>query len=297
MPPTSGSQRLVGTVSGHAARLATCTIFRIRPSLPEGEARCQTNHRKGNMDKTTLLKGLTAALLLTASGSASAAVSYFNDFSGASDGKWSNYTTYTTTEATPNQVLGRFGGPGAGSTLSLNALDAHSAITVEFDLYLFDSWDRHYTGTSPANPGTVNPNWNPDIVQVSVDGSTSSSLSLEYTKNVLTDLVTDSTFSQTDSGQLGGSSNWTNVVPDKVFHVSVLFTHSAPTLNLAFLSLGGHGLSDESFALDNVRVSTVVPSPSSLVLLAAGALAFRRTRRSARGFVAIKQLPTSLGVF
>lgn len=232
------------------------------------------------MNKNTLLKYMAAAILLGASSTAPAAVSYFNDFSGSSDGKWSNYTTFTTTGASPGgQVLGRFAGAGGGSSLSLTGLDAHDFVLVEFDLYLFDSWDKHYTGTSPSNPGTVNSAWNPDIARVSMDGAVTNDFSLEYGRNVLTDLMNDSTYSLTKSGEFGGAATWTGRVLDEVFHVSVLLAHTASTLNLSFTSLGGNGLNDESFALDNVRVSTVVPSPSSVLLLAAGAVFAHRNRR------------------
>lgn len=237
------------------------------------------------MDKNSLLKGLSAALLLTASGSAPAAVSYFNDFSGPSDGKWSNYTTYTTTEATPNSILGRFAGTGAGtgSTLSLTGLASHSSVTVEFDLYLFDTWDRHYTG-SQANPGSVNANWSPDIISVTANGTQYASLSYEYASYPYSNTLTGTQYTATSAGQYGGDARWTNVITDKIFHITLTFSDLAPNLNLSFATTSNSGLSDESYGIDNVRVSTVVSAPSSMLLLGLGVvMAARRRYRANSG--------------
>lgn len=225
------------------------------------------------MNKNTLLKYMAAAILLGASSTAPAAVSYFNDFSGASDGKWSNYTTYTTTEATPNQVLGRFAGTGAGTgtTLSLSGLDGHYAVAVEFDLYLFDTWDSRLTNT-----GSSNPKWNPDLIQVSSDNQLQLSLGFEATnKSVLTEYVSGTTTLQIAAGDFGGLD-----ARDRVFHISALFAHSAPTLNLMFATLSMQGINDESYGIDNIRVSTVVPIPSSALLIAGGMLVISRKRRA-----------------
>lgn len=237
------------------------------------------------MDKNSLLKGLSAALLLTASGSAPAAVSYFNDFSGPSDGKWSNYTTYTTTQATPNSVLGRFAGTGTGtgSTLSLTGLDSHSSVTVEFDLYLFDTWDRHYTGTQ-ASPGAVNPYWSPDIVNVTANGTQYASLSYEYASYPYSNTLTGATYTPVSSGQYGGNPQWNNLATDRIFHITLTFSDLAPNLNLSFATTSNSGLSDESYGIDNVRVSTVVSAPSSMLLLGLGVvMAARRRYRANSG--------------
>lgn len=227
------------------------------------------------MDKSMMLKSIAASLLITVSGTASAAVSYFNDFSGPSDGNWSSYATYTTTESPVNKVLGRFSGATGGSTLSLAGFSVGVTVALEFDLYLFDSWDRHFT-----NANTVSPYWNPDQVQVSLNGNVIDSFGYE-SSNFVTQGSTGSLLAPKATGQLGGSSNWNGTVDDRVFHVTMLFSNTSPSLNLTFAALGSQPLYDESFGIDNIRVTTV-PGPSSVLLMAAGAMAVYRKKSKPR---------------
>ena len=68
---------------------------------------------------------------------------YNTDFEGPTGIEWNNNTTlfynYTNTN-----VLGNFNNNAA--ELYLNNLPTHQSITVEFDLYIFDSWDGYVGG-------------------------------------------------------------------------------------------------------------------------------------------------------
>ena len=173
----------------------------------------------------------------------------------------------------------RFAGTGAGtgSTLSLTGLASHSTLTVEFDLYLFDTWDRHYTG-SQSTPGSVNANWSPDIISVTANGTQYASLSYEYASYPYSNTLNGTKYTPVSAGQYGGDAHWINVVTDRIFHITLTFSDLAPNLNLSFATTSNSGLSDESYGIDNVRVSTVVSAPSSVLLLGLGVIMAARRR-------------------
>lgn len=233
----------------------------------------------------TLLAALTAP--------AFAADVYFNDFNAASGATFPEWTStgYTNTanqagtvaagsgpqtvaiEASPNgrqRFLGEFGGPLILSsrpydpqhfvrvdqtvTLTLRNLKPHQRATVSFDLYILKSWDGN------------NPNYGPDRWSLRVaNGPTL--LDTTFSNNPKTgayDLSLQN-YPKPDSAPHTGAAEMNSLgykfFGDSIYRLSFTFAHTADTLALHFSSslFEGKGVDDESWALDNVRVSTDAP--------------------------------------
>ena len=222
---------------------------------------------------------LCALLFLRA---ALAADIYFNDFNGAPGSTYPEWTCsgYTApgrsgpqdvaTTVSPNgkqRFLGEFGGPVIVSappydpqhfvrvdetvTLTLRSLQPHSRASVTFDLYVLKSWDGN------------NPNYGPDRWRLSAEGS-GTQLDTTFSNNRKTgayDLslqnypVADSA-PQTNAAAVN-SLGYT-FFGDSTYHLTFTFAHRGDTLVLYFSSslFEGKGTADESWGLDNVRVST-----------------------------------------
>jgi hypothetical protein len=214
---------------------------------------------------------------------------YFNDFNGPLGSTYSEWKCHYTNSAnaaktvpagggsvavtnveSPNKkqrFLGEFGGPKilAGPpydpehfvrvneevSLTLNHLKAHSLATVSFDLYVLKSWDGN------------NPNYGPDRWSLSVENGPTL-LDTTFSNNFKTDPYDLSL----QNYPVPNSSPQTSAVAvnslgytfygDTNYHLSFTFPHSSATLVLNFSSsmFEGKGTDDESWGLDNVRVST-----------------------------------------
>ena len=234
-------------------------------------------------------------LLLCSELSAADSVFYFNAFDGpvgSTFPEWSSSGyTYTgnkvgtispgggpqpaATVGTPNhkqRFLGEFGGPAIVTappydpnhfvrvdetvSLALTGLPVHSSITVDFDLYVLKSWDGN------------NPNYGPDRWALSVAGGPTLS-DTTFSNNFKTDPYDLSLQNYPVAGSLpqtGAVSNNTlgySFYGDSIYHLSYTFAHQADILTLDFSSsmFEGKGTDDESWGLDNVRVSTDAPVP------------------------------------
>lgn len=232
---------------------------------------------------------------------AQAATVYFNNFQGSVGNEWSA----TTVSSAPNpdynntrKFLGEFGAESV--TLTLDSLPAHTAATVEFSLFLIRSWDGEDDNNSFPDSAL-----GPDHWTFKADGG----------------LLFDETFSNGNpKGQsftgpgtpencaghadpagpayaaMSGSAEcyslgyWFNDIPngtneamDSVYNLAFNFSHSGNSLVLDFGAYGLQSLADESWGLDNVKVSvTPVPLPGALSLLMGGLGvlgAFTRSRR------------------
>ncbi len=77
--------------------------------------------------------------------------------------------------------------------------------------------------------------------------------------------------------QLGFDGRWN----DSIYYMSIPFATDAPVMRIDFLAYGLHGsMNDESWGIDNVRVSTVpIPAPAGAALLGLGGLVMLRSRR------------------
>jgi hypothetical protein len=215
----------------------------------------------------------------------SSAITYASNASPPGSGTLAPQTV--TNVQSPNaaqRFLGEFGGPTIGQptdpgynhtrvdqtvSLSLNALAAHTAIRVVFDLYVLKSWD----GNSPA--------YGRDRWTLAVAGGGPTLLDTTFSNNPKT--ATDGSFQDyptPNSNPWSGAAAintlaYNGFFQDGNYHFDYTFPHSASTLTLNFSSslFEGKGTADESWGLDNVQVSTV-PEPASrrLLLLAAALL-------------------------
>ena len=220
---------------------------------------------------------------------------YFNDFNGPPGTKYPEWTSSAiafastgnppgkgtlpapavTNVESPNHAqrfLGDFGGPRIGVpgdpgynhtrvdqtvSLTLRDLPQHAALKVSFDLYILKSWD----GLSPA--------YGPDRWSLEVAGGP---------------VLLASTFSNNPKVKTEGSwQDWPKPMSppksgavsvntlgygayfgDSIYHLEFTFAHSARALTLNFISslFEGKGTADESWGLDNVRITTVPPMPN-----------------------------------
>jgi hypothetical protein len=194
------------------------------------------------------------------SAATTATVVYANDFEGSVGGEWSNTAT-DTTPVGARKFLGQFAAETVN--LSLSGLPSHTSVRVEFDLYVIRSWD-----------GNGNSCCGPDEFDLSVSGGPT---------------LLHTTFSNTGDagnhqaypGAYPGSQNFARTgatesnslgydnFGDTVYHLERRFIHTGGSLVFAFSGLASQGLSDESWGLDNVTVTTLdeqcVAPPSGLV--------------------------------
>jgi hypothetical protein len=220
---------------------------------------------------------------------------YFNDFNGAPGTTYPEWTSsgYTNTAnqagtvaagsgpqvvatvASPNgqqRFLGEFGGPAIITAppydprhfvrvnetvnLTLRNLKPHMFATVSFDLYVLKSWDGN------------NPNYGPDRWSLSVQGGPTL-LDTTFSNNPKTrayDLSLQNypiAKSPQQTGALAVNTLGYTFYGDSIYRLTFTFPHTIDTLALNFSSsmFEGKGTDDESWGLDNVRVSTNADAP------------------------------------
>ncbi|MCP3065843.1 VWD domain-containing protein [Myxococcus sp. K38C18041901] len=164
---------------------------------------------------------------------------YLGRFDAEAGAEWSNQAT-SLSPSGDRFFLGEFSNETV--QLSLAALPAHNTVTVSFDLFILQGWD----GNGPFGPN----HWG-----LSVGGVGE---------------VFRTTFSNTSSAQFypaqvggvaspagsGAAERNTLFYPDgdSIYHVSVTFEHTTPTLALQFFADGLPGITNETWGLDKVQV-------------------------------------------
>jgi hypothetical protein len=231
---------------------------------------------------------------------AQAATVYYNDFQGAIGPEWS----HSNIASAPNPdyagtrlFLGEFGNNTVN--LSLGALPQHASVTVAFDLYVINSWDGNATTSINNQP------LGPDRFQFSVAGgpllldttfsngnpagqayapSPNASGCTPYAPSATPGVYAPMT-GASECYSLGYFFNdairGTHEAMDSVYSLEFTFAHAVDGLSLNFAASDLQSLADESWGLDNVRVSVApVPLPASAGLLMAGLAMLGAWRRS-----------------
>src|SRR5262249_22001793 len=172
------------------------------------------------------------------------------------------------------RFLGEFGGPAIVTappydpqhfvrvdetvTLTLNDLSPHSSATLSFDLYVLKSWDGN------------NPNYGPDRWSLTVD-EVATLLDTTFSNNPKTgpyDLSLQNYPGANSLPQTSASavnSLGYSFYGDSIYHLTFTFPHASESMVVRFSSslFEGKGTDDESWGLDNVRVSTSQDRPAA----------------------------------
>jgi hypothetical protein len=236
-----------------------------------------------------LLAGLSLGVQIGALPAIAADV-YFNDFNGPIGSKYPEWTSSAISYASsgnppgkgtlapqvitnvesPNHAqrfLGEFGGPQIGVpsdpgynhtrveqtvSLKLRDLPPHSSLKVAFDLYILKSWD----GLSPA--------YGPDRWSLDLAGGPVL-LTTTFSNNPKVKAEGSyQNYPQPKSLPRSGAVTTKTLgfgafFGDSIYHLEFMFAHSDRSLTLNFSSslLEGKGTTDESWGLDNIRVTTI----------------------------------------
>lgn len=220
---------------------------------------------------------LALALLVPAvlAAGADAAIFYSNNFEQNEPyAEWSSSQRYNDDVDIFTQFLGRFTNGGATLTLAAPPGPRDEVpgggggnppqprrYLLEFDFYCIDSWD----GSDPAN--------GEDHFAITVNNA------VAFNHTFANQHPWQSYPGDPAVGpvQLGFDGRWN----DSIYRLSVPFATDAPSLAISFFAYGLHGsMNDESWGIDNVRVSTVpVPAPAGAGVLALMGLAATRRKR------------------
>ena len=218
---------------------------------------------------------------------------YFNDFNGPLGSKYPEWTSspitfvsatnppgsgtlpppeVTNCDATnrAQRFLGEFGGPRIGVpsdpgynrtrveqtiSLTLTNLPPHSALKVSFDLYILKSWD----GNSPR--------YGPDRWSLSAAGGPVLLATTFSNNHKVSTEGSDQDYPRPQSPPRTGAGA-TNTLGckffgDSIYPLEFTFAHSGSELTLNFNSslFEGKGIADESWGLDNVRITTASVPP------------------------------------
>ena len=241
-------------------------------------------------------------------------VVYFNDFNGPLASQYPEWTSsiieYASSGTPPRtgmlpapavrnvdspnhaqRFLGEFGGPPIGApgdpgynhtrveqtvSLACHNLPDHRRLRVSFDLYILKSWD----GTSPE--------YGPDQWSLAVAGG-SRLFASTFSNNPKFERegsYQDFPYprSQPRSGAISTNTlGFGTFFGDSIYHFDFVFPHSDNNLTLHFSSslFEGKGTADESWGLDNVRVS-IVPDSSNGQTLAPNEQGGANTRQPVR---------------
>lgn len=216
-----------------------------------------TNDFDGN---TTTASGVTANIGSPALGTASG-----GPYNGSNGKSWNGQFLQNTTT----------GNPATATVLQFSNLPTHSQISVDFLLGFIDSWDS--TNGSPA----------PDELRISIDGSVPTVLTTVTAGGSVVNYAGGNLL--VDNGQIDSNFFFSDDLVDMANAGFLTFAHSASSLTLSFQAggAGWQGGADESWGIDALRITAVVPDrnggqvpvPGVLALLGIGGMAAAFVRR------------------
>jgi hypothetical protein len=204
------------------------------------------------------------------------------------DSRWSaspGIPVQTTAPYTPNETFlginSLYGISRNTMTLALSGLPSHTGLRVEFDLYIIHSWDGNNTSLDVSTPR------GPDGWQFAVVGqnplvdTTFSNVFLDgyHQSYSPTNLVGPGDFvAQTGNSGINTLTYGDYFGTNSVYHFAFDIPHTSGSVQLAFTGSPTQSIDDESWGLDNVKV-TAVPLPPSVLLLGTGLLGLVGLRR------------------
>jgi hypothetical protein len=221
------------------------------------------------MNRTRMVGMVGLGLLgLAGTGASAQTMHYQNNFEGGwLDYRWGGNSRimqdapiFTTFNGWHSNAIATFMVEQPLITISANSFIQY---TLLFDFYAFDSWDGHTT-TSP------------DRFMVEVDGETMFDESFSNTPG------RPQTFREPDMARanIGGRTS----APDAIYR-NISLTFEAPAIadmksRIRFLDGGLGGYSDESWGIDNIRLTyRVVPTPGAVGLALVGSVLMMRRRQ------------------
>ncbi|NLG98313.1 MAG: hypothetical protein GX491_13215 [Chloroflexi bacterium] len=181
------------------------------------------------------------------------------DFTGAPGSHWSS--SAATTSPSGERFMGEFGNETVN--LRLENLPDHRRVRLEFDLYLIRSWDGNQAG-----PG-------PDRWRLCFTGglclidTTFSNWQTEGFRQAYPEAYPGGDFLSLTGAQSVNSLGYTyyGIAMDSTYHIVLTFDHADPDLLLSFSAFGLQPSEDESWGLDNVKISLLPPTGDRRILL------------------------------
>jgi len=242
-----------------------------------------------NIQKT-IYQSIAVTTLLFTSISASAGLVYSNDFDGnefeasgisstLSGGNIEGVQGFSALTGFNGNFLrnSSLGNPASSTTFSFTGLGDHTSISIEGLLAVIDSWD--------SSNGSC---CSPDLLGIKVDGTLITSATFTLASGRINDMFGTSLTGGAASASTATNYGFNNVFADQAFNFSGYapltdIAHTASTLTVEFFAYGAgwQGGSDESYALENISISTNgvdVPEPSTLAIFALGVLGLASRR-------------------
>ncbi|GBL15644.1 hypothetical protein MTo_02959 [Microcystis aeruginosa NIES-1211] len=195
---------------------------------------------------------------------------YSNNFETNAGSEWSN-TTRSMTPSGARNFLGQFSNDTVSLTLNDQRL-ANTNVTLEFDLFIMDSWDGNNTF------------YGPDQFNLSIaGGNTLLNTTFSNIQEQEIDGYPQAYPGSTDAGDYPAGAGATEMdtlgytyYGDSVYHLSYTFPNVSNSIILNFSGIGLQGIGDESWGLDNVSVRVFVVSDG----LSHGIIQFRNATYS-----------------
>ena len=223
-------------------------------SVPRSEERARTIGRRRFGAGSLVAAGVWVAPSVIGLDRVAAAVHsapyttfYTEDFQGAIGGPDANWSSIATDvpPADPNRrFLGQFTNDTV--TLSLANLPPHDCLCVEFDFFQIQSWD----GEHPTN--------GPDIFEVLVDGVLLFAESFAHDGQTSGQSFGPATNNPPGTGASEFGTLGYSFFGDGVYALSICdIVHTSPTATITFQADGLQAITDESWGIDNVVISTV----------------------------------------